>query len=506
MEKKNLSINFKEKILSNLGEINSQLVEKEAGIVHSVEDSIIKVEGLTKVGFDEAVIINDKYIGFVAGMEDNIIKVVLLDKTTDIKVGDEVKRTNNYLQIPVGRELIGRVVDGLGRPLDNKGQIKTKDFLPAERPSKSVLDRKTVDTPLETGVKIIDCLIPIGRGQRELILGDRQTGKTSIAIDTILHQKGKDVICIYCAIGQRDSAVMNVIHTLQVNEAMDYTIVVNANATSMPGMQYIAPYSATSMAEYFCEKGESVLIVYDDLSKHAKAYREISLLLEKSPGREAYPGDVFYLHSRLLERSANLKDELGGGNITSLPIIETEGENISAYIPTNVISITDGQLYLSPVNFQKGLLPAIDAGKSVSRVGGKAQLKAFKQVAGKIGIEYSQFEELEMFSRFATKLDEETQRTIDKGKLIREILKQPKSQTVSTEGQVALFICINNGIFDGIELNKIQEVQDEVVALMEEDFVDMVKTIRSNEKLSEDQIKNFIAKATETVKKYKNVE
>ena len=505
MENKNLSIDFKQKILNSLDEINSQLVEKEAGVVHSVEDSIIKVEGLTKVGFDEAVIIDGKFVGFVAGMEGDIIKVVLLDKTSDIQVGDEVKRTSQYLQIPVGEELIGRVVDGLGRPLDNKGQIKTKNFLPAERPSKGVLDRKTVDTPLETGVKIIDCLIPIGRGQRELILGDRQTGKTSIAVDTILHQKGKDVICIYCAIGQRDSAVMNVIHTLQVNEAMDYTIVVNANATSMPGIQYIAPYSATSMAEYFCEKGKSVLIVYDDLSKHAKAYREISLLLEKSPGREAYPGDVFYLHSRLLERSVNLRDDLGGGSITSLPIIETEGENISAYIPTNVISITDGQLYLSPVNFQKGFLPAIDVGKSVSRVGGKAQLKAFKQVAGKIGIEYSQFEELEMFSRFATKLDDETQRTINKGKLIREILKQSKSNTVSTEGQVALFICINNNVFGDIDLSKIADAQKDVISLMEKEFTDIVKTIRSNNKLSEEQIKNFINKADEVVDKYRNI-
>ncbi len=505
MENENLSINFKEKILNNLEEINSELIEKEAGTVISVEDSVISVDGLTKVGFDEAVIISDKYLGYVAGMEGSIIKVVLLDKTNSIRVGDEVKRTKKYLEVPVGEELIGRVVDGLGRPLDNKGQIKTNDFLPAERPSKGVLDRKTVDTPLETGIKIVDCLIPIGRGQRELILGDRQTGKTSIAIDTILHQKGKDVICIYCAIGQRDSAVMNVIHTLQINEAMDYTIVVDANATSLPGMQYIAPYSATSMGEYFCENGKSVLIIYDDLSKHAKAYREISLLLERSPGREAYPGDIFYLHSRLLERSANLRENLGGGSITSLPIIETEGENISAYIPTNVISITDGQLYLSPGNFQKGQLPAIDVGKSVSRVGGKAQLKAFKQIAGKIGIEYSQFEELEMFSRFATKLDDETQRTIDRGKLIRELLKQDKSNTISTEGQVALFMCINNNVFEGIGLDRIKEVEADIVNLIEDDFPEMVKKIRDNEKLSQDQIDKFLTKATETVSKYKTI-
>ena len=505
MENEDLSVNFENAILSNLDKINSNLVEKETGAVLSVNDYVITVGGLNKVGFDEAVIISERYLGYVAGMENDIVKVVLLDKTNNITVGDEVKRTKKYIEVPVGDELIGRVVDGLGRPIDNKGKIKPDSFFPAERESVGILDRKGVNTPLETGIKIIDCLIPIGRGQKELILGDRQTGKTSVAVDAILHQKGKNVICIYCAIGQRDSSVMNVIHTLQINEAMDYTIVVNANATSLPGMQYIAPYSATSMAEYFCENGKSVLIVYDDLSKHAKAYREISLLLGRTPGREAYPGDIFYLHSRLLERSVNLSDELGGGNITSLPIVETEAENMSAYIPTNVISITDGQLYLSPTNFQKGLLPAIDVGKSVSRIGGKAQLKAFKQIAGKIGIEYSQFEELEMFSRFATKLDDETQKIIDRGNLIREVLKQAKYNTISIEGQIAIFICINNNILDNIDLDKINEVEKDIVELMENHFGDLVKTIRSNNELSEGQINRFIEKAKEAVAKYKTI-
>ena len=505
MENEDLSINFENAILSNLDKINSNLVEKETGTVLSVNDYVITVGGLNKVGFDEAVIISERYLGYVAGMENDIVKVVLLDKTNNITVGDEVKRTKKYIEVPVGDELIGRVVDGLGRPIDNKGKIKPDSFFPVERESVGILDRKGVNTPLETGIKIIDCLIPIGRGQKELILGDRQTGKTSVAVDAILHQKGKNVICIYCAIGQRDSSVMNVIHTLQINEAMDYTIVVNANAMSLPGMQYIAPYSATSMAEYFCENGKSVLIVYDDLSKHAKAYREISLLLGRTPGREAYPGDIFYLHSRLLERSVNLSNELGGGNITSLPIVETEAENMSAYIPTNVISITDGQLYLSPTNFQKGLLPAIDVGKSVSRIGGKAQLKAFKQIAGKIGIEYSQFEELEMFSRFATKLDDETQKIIDRGNLIREVLKQAKYNTISIEGQIAIFICINNNILDNIDLDKINEVEKDIVQLMENHFGDLVKTIRSNNELSEGQINRFIEKAKETVAKYKTI-
>lgn len=506
MFSEDLSDNFRKKVLSNLNNIDSDLIEKEVGVIVSVEDSVISVQNLTKIGFDEAVIIANKYLGYVAGMEGATIKVVLLDKTNEIEVGDEVKRTKEYIKVPVGDELIGRVVDGLGRPLDNKGLINAQNFLPSERPSKGVLDRKTVSVPMETGIKIIDCLVPIGRGQRELILGDRQTGKTSIAIDSIIHQKGKGVICIYCAIGQRDSSVMSVINTLQMNDAMDYTIVVNANATSLPGMQYIAPYSATSIAEYFCEQGRSVLIVYDDLSKHAKAYREISLLLERAPGREAYPGDIFYLHSRLLERSANLNKELGGGSITSLPIIETEGENISAYIPTNVISITDGQLYLAPVNFQKGLLPAIDVGKSVSRVGGKAQLKAFKQIAGKIGIEYSQFEELEMFSRFATKLDEDTQKTIDRGRLIRESLKQDRYKTISTEGQVAIFMCINNNILDDISLSFIKELEEKIVVLMETSFPDIVKTIHNDEKLSQDQIDRFLDKVRFVVDKYRTME
>ncbi len=503
-ENKDLSKDVKDKILDDINNLNFDTIEKEVGIVSQVQDSIVLVKGLAKVGFDEAVMIAGKFLGFVAVMETNLVKVVLLDKTVEIKVGDEVRRTKKYLQVPVGKELLGRVVDGMGRPVDNLGNINCRDFLPAERSSKGILDRQMVDTPLETGIKVIDCLIPIGRGQRELILGDRQTGKTSIAVDTILHQKNKDVICIYCAIGQRDATVRNVIYTLQEHDAMKYTIVVDANATSLPGMQYIAPFSATSMAEYFCEKGKAVLIVYDDLSKHAKTYREISLLLEKSPGREAYPGDIFYLHSRLLERSINLRKELGGGSITSLPIIETEGENISAYIPTNVISITDGQLYLSPSNFQKGILPAIDVGKSVSRVGGKAQLKAYKQAAGRIGIEFSQFEELEMFSRFATKLDEQTQKTINRGKLIRETLKQSKFSTISSEGQIAIFICINNNLLDNIALEKIHSIEEKIANLLEKEFPDIVHTIKNNEKLSETQIKAFLNKAKELIEEYRD--
>lgn len=487
---------FRQNFLKKLSNINSSLLEKEVGEVVAVEDSIIMVSGLTKIGFDEAVIVAGKYTAIVAGMENDLVKLILLNKTLQIKVGDEVRRTKEYLSVPVGEGLLGRVVDGLGRPIDNKGTIGFTKTLPVERPAKSVLERKTVDTPLETGLKIVDCLIPIGKGQRQLILGDRQTGKTSIAVDSIINQKEKDVICIYCAIGQRDANTVNVINTLEENGAMDYTIVVNASASSLAGMQYIAPYAATSMAEYFCEKGKNVLIVYDDLSKHARAYREISLLLERSPGREAYPGDIFYLHARLLERSANLKN---GGSITSLPIIETEGENISAYIPTNVISITDGQLYLSPSNFQKGLLPAIDVGSSVSRVGGKAQFKAFKQIIGQIGMEYSQFEELEMFSKFATKLDEKTQEIIDRGQLIRELLKQKKAHTISLEGQMAIFICLNYKLLDGIAFNKLERAEKYIVKLVETQFPKISKSLRNNEKISNEEIIEFVNAAKTTL-------
>ena len=390
--------NFKNIFLENIN-VDDSLKEKELGKVIKIDGFILTVIGFSKIMYNEAVLIANKYVGFSFLVNEKETKIVLLDKTNDIKINDEVIRTKKYIEIPISNKLFGRVIDPLGRELDNKDKITYSYRLPIERKSKEILDRKEVNRPLETGIKIIDCFIPIGKGQRQLIIGDRQTGKTSIAIDTILNQKNKNVICIYCAIGQKKSSVVDVVNTLKKNNAMDYTIIVNASTTETPAMQYIAPFSATSIAEYFCEKGKDVLIIYDDLSKHAKSYREISLLLEKIPTREAYPSDIFYLHSRLLERSVNLIDELGGGSITSFPIIETEGENISSYISTNVISITDGQIYLSVNNFQKSLLPAIDVGKSVSRIGGKAQYKGLNQVSGGIKISYSQFEEIEMFSK-----------------------------------------------------------------------------------------------------------
>jgi len=470
-----------------------EIAKKEVAIVTEVMDSIVIAKGFTEVGAEECVIVGGECMGIVSMIEDENIKITLLDKSNKIVVGSEVKRTHRPLEIPTGDCLLGRVVDGLGRPLDGQGALGKTTMLPAERPARPIIHRRPVRVPMETGIKVVDSLIPIGRGQRELILGDRQTGKTSIAIDTILHQKGRDVICVYCAIGQRDNSIANVLEVLKSNGAMDYTVIVKASGNELPGQQFIAAYSATTIAEYFMDNGKDVLVVYDDLTRHARAYREISLLLERSPGREAYPGDIFYIHSRLLERSTRLKEEFGGGSITSLPIIETEAENLSAYIPTNVISITDGQLYLSPGQFQKGILPAIDIGKSVSRVGSSAQLKSYKATTGTLGVEFSQFEELEMFALFATKLDDVTKKIIDRGKKLRLLFKQDKYKTVSTEGQIAIFLCFKKGLFDQLETEaEVRKAEQIAIETMQEDFFDVVKTIRKNEKIDDRTIEEFL--------------
>ncbi len=471
-------------------------IEEEA-VVTEVNNSVVIAEGFSKISAEECVIISDKFKGIVSVIRNNTIKIMLLEKTNEIKVGDKVKRTFETLTIPVGEALIGRIIDGLGRPLDNRGIIKANKKMMVERPAVNIIDRKSIQEPMQTGIKIIDSLIPIGRGQRELILGDRQTGKTTIAIDTILNQKGGNVICIYCAIGQRDSAVANTIKILQDNGAMDYTIVVNASGNEIAGHQFIAPYSATSIAEYFMEQGKHVLIIYDDLTKQARAYREVSLLLEKNPGREAYPADIFYIHSRLLERSTKMKDELGGGSITSLPIIETEAENMSAYIPTNVISITDGQIYLSPNLFQKGILPAVDVEKSVSRVGSAAQLPAYKQATGILGIEYSQFQELESFSKFSSSLDEKTEKIINKGQKIREILKQKNCETLSACEQIAILLCLNNGIFDNISLDKIKDVEKIIISTMNNEFSNIKDIVLSNKEIPEEIAGVFVNRIRE---------
>jgi len=388
--------------------------------------------------------------------------VVLLGDYSRLQAGDAVERTSRVMDVSVGESLLGRVIDPLGRALDGLGPVATSARLPIERPAAPIMDRAPVTVPLQTGLKVVDALIPIGRGQRELILGDRQTGKTAIAIDTILNQRGQDVVCVYCAIGQRASAVAKAVAVLKAKSALAYTVVVVTEGNDPPGLAYIAPYAATSIAEQIMEAGRDVLIVYDDLTQHARAYRELSLLLRRPPGREAFPGDIFYIHSRLLERATHLRDERGGGSLTALPIIETEAQNISAYIPTNLISITDGQIYLSPSLFELGVLPAVDVAKSVSRVGGKAQRASYRAVAGDLKLAYAQFEELETFARFGARLDEDTSKIIEHGRRIRACLKQPESAPVAVAAQIAVLMALTEKLFDSVPLDRMTEAEQAV--------------------------------------------
>ncbi len=461
------------------------LKPREVGLVTSVSTGIAKVSGLPGAGFEELLKFPGNLFGIAYNIDEDEIGVILLGKDSLLKVGDEVERTDRVMDVPVGDSLIGRVIDPLGQPIDDKGAITHKERLPIERPAHAIMDRSPVTVPLQTGIKVIDALIPIGRGQRELIVGDRQTGKTTIAIDAILNQKDKNVLCVYCAIGQRASAVAKVIANLREKGAMEYTVVVVAEGNNSPGLEYIAPYAATSIAEYFMEQGRDVLIVYDDLTHHARSYRELSLLLRRPPGREAFPGDIFYIHSRLLERSTHLSDELKGGSLTALPIIETEAQNISAYIPTNLISITDGQIYLSPKLFELGNLPAVHVGKSVSRVGDKAQLPAYRSIAN-LKLEYAQFEELETFARFGTRLDENTKKTIEHGKRIRECLKQPELQQMPVSEQIVVLLALKNGILDTIPLEKIQDAQDTLLKNFKDFPDEIIKRLFSNAKLSDE--------------------
>ncbi|APW46249.1 alternate F1F0 ATPase, F1 subunit alpha [Rhodoferax antarcticus] len=435
------------------------LVPREVGTITQVTTGIAHVSGLPGAGFDELLIFPGGLAGIAFNVDEHELGVVLLGEYWNLQAGNEVRRTGRVMDVAVGAELLGRVVDPLGRPLDGLGPVNAIARLPIERPAAAIMDRSPVDVPLQTGLKVIDALIPIGRGQRELILGDRQTGKTAIALDAILNQRGQDVICVYCAIGQRASAVAKAVATLRDKGAMDYTVVVVTEGNQPPGLAYITPYAATSIAEYFMEAGRDVLIVYDDLTQHARAYRELSLLLRRPPGREAYPGDIFYIHSRLLERSTHLCKERGGGSLTALPIIETEAEDISAYIPTNLISITDGQIYLSPSLFDLGVLPAVDVGKSVSRVGGKAQRGPFRAVAGDLKLAYAQFEELENFSRFGARLDDATRKTIAHGQRIRACLKQPQFAPVAVPGQIAVLLALTADLFDTVPLPRMAEAQ-----------------------------------------------
>jgi len=435
------------------------LAAREVGTITSIATGIAKVSGLPGAGFDELLQFPGNLLGIAFNVDADEIGVVLLGEYSHLHAGDEVRRTGRVMDVAVGEGLLGRVIDPLGRPLDGNGPVAASERLPIERAAPPIMDRAPVSVPLQTGLKVIDALIPIGRGQRELILGDRQTGKTAIAIDTILNQRGKDVLCVYCAIGQRSSAVAKAVAILRDKGAMDYTVLVVTEGNDAPGLAFIAPYAATSIAEHFMQQGRDVLVVYDDLTHHARAYRELSLLLRRPPGREAFPGDIFYIHARLLERATHLRKELGGGSLTALPIIETEAQDISAYIPTNLISITDGQIYLAPSLFELGVLPAVDVGRSVSRVGGKAQRAAYRAVAGDLKLAYAQFEELETFARFGARLDESTRQNIAHGRRIRACLKQPEFAPVSLPEQIAVLLALTAKLFDPVPLDRMTDAE-----------------------------------------------
>ncbi|MEP7244529.1 MAG: alternate F1F0 ATPase, F1 subunit alpha [Gammaproteobacteria bacterium] len=439
-----------------------KLMPHEVGTITSVATGVAKVAGLPGVGFDELIEFPGGVFGIAFNVDEDEIGVVLLGDYSQLHAGDQVLRTGRVMDIAVGEGLLGRIIDPLGRPMDGNGSIAATERLPIERPAPLIMDRAPVTVPLQTGLKVVDALIPVGRGQRELILGDRQTGKTAIAIDTILNQRNQNVVCVYCAIGQRASAVAKAVATLRERGAMDYTVVVVTEGNDAPGLAYIAPYAATSIAEHFMEAGRDVLVVYDDLTHHARAYRELSLLLRRPPGREAFPGDIFYIHARLLERATRLCEERGGGSLTALPIIETEAQNISAYIPTNLISITDGQIYLSPSLFELGVLPAIDVGRSVSRVGGKAQRASYRAVAGDLKLAYAQFEELETFARFGARLDADTRKVIEHGRRIRACLKQPEFSPVSVPAQIAVLLALAEKLFDTVPLERMPDAEHAV--------------------------------------------
>ena len=456
----NLKIDDISKIIKDqIRNYSSKTAQEEIGYVIQVGDGIAKVHGLEKCKANELLLFENDSYGMALNLEENCVSVVMLGTDVGISEGGLVKRTGKVVSVPVGEAMIGRVVDALGQPIDGRGPIKTAEMRPIERKAPGIIERKPVSVPLQTGIKAIDSMIPIGRGQRELIIGDRQTGKTVIAMDTIINQKGKDVICIYVAIGQKRSTVVQLVDTLEKNGAMDYTVVVSATASELAPLQYIAPYSGCAIGEYFMDQGKDVLIIYDDLSKHAVAYRALSLLIRRPPGREAYPGDVFYLHSRLLERAARLAPEYGGGSMTALPIIETQAGDVSAYIPTNVISITDGQIYLESELFHSGVRPAINPGISVSRVGGSAQIKAMKKVAGSLKMMYSQYRELQSFAQFGSDLDADTKARLAQGARIVEILKQDRNSPVDVELQVCIIYAVVNDLLADVPVERIREFE-----------------------------------------------
>lgn len=479
-----------------------KMAPREVGRVTNVAVGIAKVSGLPGVGFEELVKFPGDLYGIAFNVDQDEVGVVLLGDCEHLQAGDEVERTGRVADVPVGEELIGRIIDPLGRPLDGKRPLAATDRLPIERPARPIMERAPVSVPLQTGLVVVDALVPIGRGQRELILGDRQTGKSAIAIDTILNQRDQNVVCVYCAIGQRASAVAKVIANLRQKGAMEYTVVVVAEGNEPPGLAYVAPYAATSVAEYFMEQGRDVLIIYDDLTQHARAYRELSLLLRRPPGREAFPGDIFYIHSRLLERATHLCEELGGGSLTALPIIETEAQNISAYIPTNLVSITDGQIYLSPTLFEFGNLPAVDVGKSVSRVGGHAQLAAYRGVAGDLKLAYAQFTELESFARFGTRLDENTRKAIHHGQRIRACLRQSQFTPASVAEQIVVLMALTTGLLDSVPLENVRDAAMALRNRVADIPIDILKRFSSNEKMSDADRKTVLQLAALAISQF----
>ncbi|MEJ5244321.1 MAG: F0F1 ATP synthase subunit alpha [Bacteroidota bacterium] len=486
----------------------------EVGTVLQVGDGVARIYGLNKVMSSELVEFPNGVMGMVLNLEEDNVGVMLFGDDSKVKEGDIVKRTGRIASVPVGKELLGRVVNPLGMPIDGKGEIQAKQYLPIERKAPGVIPRQPVKEPLQTGIKAIDALIPIGRGQRELIIGDRQTGKTTIALDTIINQKYthteeaaslgiQPVYCIYVAIGQKASTVANVVATLQEYGAMDYTIVVAANASDPAPMQFIAPYCGCSMGEYFRDNGMHALIIYDDLSKQAAAYRQVSLLLRRPPGREAYPGDIFYLHSRLLERAAKYNQDYGGGSLTALPVIETQANDVSAYIPTNVISITDGQIYLEPGLFNAGIRPALNIGISVSRVGGNAQNKAMKKIAGPLKVELAMFRELEAFARFGSDLDKETQAKLTRGARLTEILKQPQFNPLPVEKQIALIFVATAGFLDDLPVSSLKRLEKEFYEFMDTKYSNILNEIKTKKELTEDISNNLKSAVTEFIDKFK---
>lgn len=491
-----ISVIIKEQIEKYQDKLNVD----EEGTIIQVSDGICRIHGLSKAMEGELLEFPGNVYGMILNLESDNIGAVLLGNATNIKEGDPVKRTGRVVEVPVGDALTGRVVNALGDPIDNKGPLNTTSRRRIERVAHGVIDRKPVDTPLQTGIKAIDSMIPIGRGQRELIIGDRQTGKTAIAIDTIINQKGQNVHCIYVAIGQKASTVANIVKTLEDYGAMDYTTVVVATASDLAPLQYIAPYAGCAIGEEWMEKGEDVLVVYDDLSKHAAAYRTLSLLLKRPPGREAYPGDVFYLHSRLLERASRLSDKLGGGSLTALPIIETQAGDVSAYIPTNVISITDGQIYLESDAFASGFRPAVNAGLSVSRVGGAAQIKAMKKIASPIRAELAQYRELASFAQFGSDLDKTTKEQLDQGERIREVLKQPQYKPLSVEHQIMIIYAVTKKYLIDVPINKISKFEKDLYVIADNKYPQIGKAIRETKVLDEESEKLL----QEAIKECKN--